>query len=133
MKKEKEKKNVIKPHLKIRVGHFERSEHGRPGFSGMVWCSIQTSWPKYCVFLSFLVLFSSDSKICGIFSFVSFVKILVWFIVPSKFTDFIIQKKWLFSYLQNFCYEGILGDFFCVDILCNFFRKILFGNIFFAK
>ena len=42
--------NVIKPHLKIQAGHCERSEHGPPGFSGVVWCSMQTSWPKFCVF-----------------------------------------------------------------------------------
>ena len=42
----KEEKNVIKPHLKIRVGHCERSEHGPPGFSGVVWCSIKKGGPN---------------------------------------------------------------------------------------
>ena len=43
MKIRRKEKNVIKPHLKIRLGHCERSEHGPTGFSSVVWCSIQTS------------------------------------------------------------------------------------------
>ena len=42
----REEKYVIKPHLKMREGHCERSEHNPTAFSGVVWCSIEKGDPN---------------------------------------------------------------------------------------
>ena len=53
----REEKYVIKPHLKMREGHCERSEHGPTGFRDGPQCSRQRVVPRGPYFQCFLHIF----------------------------------------------------------------------------